>query len=142
MFIMFIKLVLTQFLYCDFFQNEHVQIHVSIISVFHLMNSFIFQYNQTRKPPYLCTLPIHVLLSSRIMLKYKTCAILHLFNSFVNYGGCTPSSCLHGPLRFLLHVNNKSADQTAHTRSLISVFLIRSLEIILAELDMCKILIF
>ena len=38
-----------------------------------------------------------------------------------------------------LCANNKGADQTAYPRSLISAFVIRSLEIILPKLDTCNV---
>ena len=40
---------------------------------------------------------------------------------------------------FLVRANNKGADQTAHVRSLLSAFVIRFLEGIIAKLASCKI---
>ena len=42
----------------------------------------------------------------------------------------------------LMHVNNKSADQAAYVCSLISTFIVHSLESIIAELDTCEISVF
>ena len=47
-----------------------------------------------------------------------------------------------GPCRvkiFLVHANNKGADQTAHMCSLLSAFVIRFLEGIITDLAACKI---
>ena len=41
-----------------------------------------------------------------------------------------------------LHVNNKGADQTAHPRSLVNTFVVRSIESTKANLATCKISLF
>ena len=64
-----------------------------------------------------------------------------LFDSTDSQQVCTVRASSQENLT-LLHANNKGADQPTHLRSLVSAFVVRFLERIIAKLVTCKISIF